>query len=311
MKALVYSKKELPNKLVFVNVEKPIPNDNEVLVRIKASSINAADYRSMKMGIIPKKKIFGADIAGVVEQVGKSVSQFKPGDEIIGDLSNYGFGGFAEYAVAPETVIAHKPKNLTFAEAAAIPLAGVTALQSIYKAGGLHSEQKVLIVGSGGGVGSFAVQFAKHFGAEVTAVCSTRNIENAKLIGADYAIDYTKDDFAKLSKRFDLIVAVNGNRSLTTYKRMLSTSGKYIMVGGAMSQILKSLVFGKILSFGSKKMLSLAAKPNGIDLAFIVNLIEGGRVKPLIDIVYPFNQAVEAMEYAKQGHSKGKVVIEM
>jgi 2-desacetyl-2-hydroxyethyl bacteriochlorophyllide A dehydrogenase len=311
MKALVYSKKEVPSKLVFANIDKPTPSPNEVLVKIKASSINAADYRSMSMGVIPKNKIFGADIAGVIESVGVNVSQFKPGDEVIGDLSNSGFGGFAEYVAASELVITHKPKNLNFAEAAAIPLAGVTALQSIYKAGGLQAGQKVLVVGSGGGVGSYAVQFAKYFGAEVTAVCSTRNVEQAKLIGADFIIDYSQDDFAKSEKRFDLIIAINGNRSLFTYKQMLNACGKYVMVGGAMSQIINSLVLGKFLSFGSKKMLSLAAKPNQNDLAFIVRLVEEGRVKPLIDKHYPFDQAIEAMNYASEGHARGKVVISM
>lgn len=311
MKAIVYDKKALPSKLIYCDAEKPIPNDNEVLIKVFSASVNAADYRSLKMGMIPKRKIFGADIAGRVESVGKNIQHLKPGDEVIGDLSGYGFGGFAQFTVAPEKLLALKPKSISFEEAAALPLAGVTALQALRKKGDIQPGQKVMIVGSGGGVGTFAVQLAKHFGAEVTAVCSTKNIEQTKSIGANRVIDYTKEDFAKSNLRFDLIVAVNGNRSLFAYKRLLNPQGVYVMVGGSLSQIFRSLLFGKLLSLGSKKMLSLAAKPNQKDLAFIVKLVEEGRIKPIIDQRYTLENTIEAMRYIADGHASGKVVISM
>ncbi|MBT6765471.1 MAG: NAD(P)-dependent alcohol dehydrogenase, partial [Prolixibacteraceae bacterium] len=210
MKAVVYNKKGLPDKLIYCDVEKPRPNDNEVLIKIHAVSANAADYRSMRMGIIPKKRIFGADIAGRVESVGKNIRQFKPGDEVIGDLSDCGFGGFAEYAVAPEKALIPKPTKVLFEIAAALPIAGITALQALRDKGNIQKGQKVLIVGSGGGVGTFAVQLAKYFGAEVAAVCSSKNVAQTSSLGADYVIDYTKEDFTKNKRCYDLIIAING-----------------------------------------------------------------------------------------------------
>lgn len=309
MKAVVYHKRGSPDRLIYGDVTKPVPNDNEVLIKIVAVSANAADYRSMKMGIIPKRKIFGADIAGIVEFAGKNIRQFKPGDEVIGDLAVYGFGGFAEYAVAPEKALVTKPAKLTFEEAAALPMAGMTALQALRNKGNIQKEQKVLIVGSGGGVGTFAVQLAKHFGAEVTAVCSSGNIEQSLSLGADHVIDYTKEDFTKGEKYYDLILAINGNRSLPAYSRTLNPDGIYVMVGGALPQIFQSLVFGWIMSLGSKKMLSLAAKSNQEDLSFIARLAEEGRIKPVINRRYPLVKTAEAMRYLSDGHATGKVVI--
>ncbi|MBU0711388.1 NAD(P)-dependent alcohol dehydrogenase [bacterium] len=309
MKALVYNKKGLPDKLFYRNVEKPRPNDNEVLIKILAVSANAADYRSMRMGIIPKRRIFGADIAGRVESVGENIRQFKPGDEVIGDLSDCGFGGFAEYAVAPEKALIPKPTKILFEEAAALPMAGITALQALRDKGNIQKGQKVLIVGSGGGVGTFAVQLAKYFGAVVTAVCSTKNVEQTSSLGADYVIDYTKEDFTKSNRSYDLILAVNGNRSLSAYKRILNPNGKYVMVGGALVQIFKSILFGWLMSFGSKKMRSLAAKSNQKDLEFIVKLVEDGKIKPVIERRYPLDKAADAMRYLGEGHARGKVVI--
>lgn len=309
MKAIVYTKQKSPDVLQLKDVEKPSPNDNEVLVKIIAVSANAADYRSMKMGMIPKKKIFGADIAGRVEAVGKNIRQFKPGDEVIGDLSGCGFGGFAQYAVVPEKVMIFKPAKISFEEAAALPMAALTALQALRNKGNIQNGSKVLIVGSGGGVGTFAVQIAKYFDAEVTAVCGTKNVEQTVSLGADRVIDYTKEDFTKSSRRYDIIIAVNGNNPLSSYKRILNPGGIYVMVGGALSQIFKSLLFGWLMSFGSKKMCSLAAKSNQKDLEFVVKLAAEGSIKPVIDRRYSLDETANAMNYLSEGHARGKVVI--
>lgn len=309
MKAVVHNKKGSPDKLIFKNVEKPSPNDNEVLIKIYAASINAADYRSMQMGIIPKKKIFGADVSGKVESVGKNIQKFNPGDEVIGDLSDFGFGGFAEYAVAPEKAFVSKPANISYEAAAAIPLAGITALQAIRNKANIQKGNQVLIVGSSGGVGTFAVQLAKYFGAVVTAVCSTRNLEQTSILGADNIIDYTQEDFTKSDKAYDLILAVNGNYSLFAYRRILNKHGVYVMIGGALMQIIKTLLFAKLLSLGSKKMYSLFAKSNQKDLEFVVKLVEGGNIKSIIEQRFPLDKTAKAMRYVGEGHAQGKVVI--
>ena len=308
MKAIVYNKKA-PDKLVFTDVEKPIPNDDEVLIKIMAASINAADYRSMRMGLIPKKKIFGADIAGLIESVGRNIRQFKPGDEVYGDLASFGFGGFGEYVTAPEKAITFKPANLSFTEAAVLPLAAVTALQAFRNKSNLQKGQKVLIVGSGGGVGTYAVQLAKYYGAEVTAVCSSQNAELAKSLGADHVIDYTQEDFTKSDRRYDLILAINGNYPLFACKRLLNPNGTYIMIGGALIQVFKSLLFGWLLSLGAKKMRFLAAKANQADLEFIAKLAEEGHIKPVISQRFILEKTAEAMQYLNAGHARGKVVI--
>jgi NADPH:quinone reductase-like Zn-dependent oxidoreductase len=309
MKAVVYEKKRLPDKLMFCEVDKPVCNENDVLIKVHSVSLNAADYRSMKMGIIPKSKIFGADIAGHVEAAGKNVTLFKPGDEVLGDLASFGFGGLAEYVAAPENALTIKPERVPFDEAAALSLASMTALQALRNKAGIQKGHKVLIVGSSGGVGTYAIQLAKYFGAEVTAVCSSKNVQQSLSLGADHVIDYTKEKFSKNDKRYDIILAINGNYSLSTYKRTLASNGTYVMVGGSLSQIFKSLVFGRILSFGSKKMKTLSAKANKTDLEFLVNLLEKGIIKPVIDRRYSLDKTAEAMNYLKQGHSPGKVVI--
>lgn len=311
MKAVVYQKKGSPDQLIYGEVEKPHPKDDEVLIKIIAASVNAADYRSMGFGIIPKNRIFGADIAGRVESAGKNIRQFKPGDEVIGEFSNCGFGGFAQYAVAPEKALAIKPSRLSFEEAASLPLAAVTALRALRDKGQIQKGQKVLIVGSSGGVGIYAVQLARYFGAEVTAVCSTRNVEQTRTLGADNIIDYTKEDFTKSNQRFDLIIAVNGNYPLSAYKRLLNKNGIYVMVGGAMTQIIKSLLLGRLMSFGSKKMLTLSAKSNQKDMELIMKLAEQGIIRPLIERSYPLERTSEAMKYVTEGHARGKVVIKV
>ena len=309
MKAIVYNKKAHPDKLVYCDVEKPVPNDNEVLVRIIVVSVNAADYRSMNMGLIPKKKIFGADIAGIVESAGKNIRQFKPGDEVIGEIADHGFGGFAEYALAPEKLLVHKPSKISFEDAAALPMAALTALQALRDKGNIQKGHQVLVIGSGGGVGTFAVQMAKYFGAKVTAVCSTKNVEQTKNLGADEVIDYKKENFIKRNKSYDLILAVNGNYPLLACKRILNPKGRYVMVGGALSQIFKAIIFGWVMSLGSKKMRFLAAKPKQKDLEFIVILASDGKIKPVIDKYYLLEKTAEEVRYLSEGHAGGKVVI--
>lgn len=309
MKAVVYHKKGSPEKLVYSEIDKPVPGDNEVLIKVQAVSLNAADYRSMKMGIIPKRKIFGADIAGIIETAGKNIFQFKPGDEVMGDLASFGFGGLAEYVTAPEKALVAKPSQVSFEEAAAMPLAGLTALQALRDKGNIKKGQKVLIVGCAGGVGTFAIQLAIYFEAEVTGVCSPKNVQQTLSLGADHVIDYTKEDFSKSGKQYDLILGVNGNYSLMAYKRMLTKGGIYVMIGGSLSQIFKSLIFGRSFSLGSKKMKSLAAKANQKDLEFLAGLLEKGTIRPIIERRYPLEKAADAMNYLRQGHALGKVII--
>lgn len=309
MKAIVYDKKNYPEKLVCCKIDKPVPNDNEVLIKVHAVSLNAADYRSMKMGIIPAKKIFGADISGQVETAGKNISLFKPGDEVMGDLASFGFGGLADYVTAPEKALILKPGPVSFDDAAALPMAAVTALQALRDKACIQKGKKVLIIGSSGGVGTFAVQLAKYYGAEVTGVCSSKNVQQTLSLGADYVIDYTKEEFTKKENRYDIILGINGNYPLTACRKALAPNGIYVMVGGSLSQIFKSLVFGRMLSFGSKKMKSLAAKASKPDLELLAKFMEQGIIKPVIDRCYSFEMTADAMNYLKQGHSPGKVVI--
>jgi NADPH:quinone reductase-like Zn-dependent oxidoreductase len=309
MKAVLYNKKASHEKLIYCDVDKPVPKDHEVLIRIKAVSLNAADYRSMKMGLIPKRKIFGADISGCVESVGKRIIQFKPGDEVMGDLARFGFGGCAEYVSVPERAVIIKPSKISFEEAATLPMAALTALQALRDKGNIQKDHKVLIVGCAGGVGTFAIQLAKYFDTKVTGVCSPKHVQQSESLGADFVIDYTKEDFSKSDKLYNLILGINGNYPLFAYRRCLAPDGIYVMVGGSLSQIFKSLLFGWFLSFGSKKMRSLAAKANSDDLEFLGTLLENGIIKPIIDRKYPLDKTSDAMNYLIQGHSSGKVVI--
>jgi NADPH:quinone reductase-like Zn-dependent oxidoreductase len=309
MKAVLYNKKGSTGKFSLLEIDKPVPKDEEVLIRVHAVSLNAADYRSMKLGIIPRSRIFGADVAGRIESVGMNTCIFKPGDEVMGDLASFGFGGLAEYVTAPERALVLKPESVSFEAAATLPLAGITALQALRNQGNLQKGQKVLIVGSAGSVGPFAVQIAKYFGAEVTGVCSSRNRDQTLSIGADHVIDYTKEDFRNNNERYNLILGINGNYPLLGYKKSLAPDGIYVMVGGSLSQIFKSLVFGWVLSFGSKKMKSLSAKADKTDLEFLAGLLGNGIIKPVIDRRYTLDQAADAMNYLSQGHATGKVII--
>src|SRR6266498_3726427 len=320
MKAIVNTTYGSPDVLQFKDVEKPSPTDDEVLIKVHAASVNAADLHFLRAdpflirfmsGLLkPKTTILGADIAGRVEAVGKNVTQFKPGDEVFGDISGCGWGGFAEYVCVSETALALKPTNLSFEEAAAVPMAAVTALQGFHYAGQVQPGQKVLINGASGGVGSFAVQLAKAFGAEVTAVCSTRNLAQARSIGADHVIDYTKEDFTQNGQRYDLILAANGYHPLSDYKGALSPKGIYVMTGGSGAQMFQAMLQGPIISMtGRKTMANMLVKPNKNDLVFMKELLEAGKVVPVIDRRYPLSEIPEALRYLEEGHARGKVVI--
>jgi NADPH:quinone reductase-like Zn-dependent oxidoreductase len=264
----------------------------------------------MKMGLIPKSKIFGADVAGTIEAVGKSVMSFSVGDEVVGDLSAVGFGGFAQYVAADERAFVLKPQSVSFDMAASVPMAAVTAYQALIK-GNIQSGQKVLICGAGGGVGTFAVQLAKHFQTEVTAVCSTNNVNIMQQLKADHIINYHTDSFTKNDEQYDLILAINGNYSLSDYKKALSPQGAVVIVGGSLSQLLKSLVFGRLLFPGKKRLLNLSAKPSTADLQVILRLVELMVVMPVIDRRYPLDQTAEAVRYLQKGHAQGKVIIKV
>lgn len=320
MKAVVYTKYGSPDVLQFKEVEKPTPKENEVLVRIHAAAANAADWHILRadpflvrlaFGLLkPKYQILGADIAGRVEAVGGKVTQFQPGDEVFGDISACGFGGFAEYVSVPENALLLKPAGITFEEAAAVPMAAVTALQGLRDKGQIKAGQKVLINGASGGVGTFAVQLAKSFGAEVTAVCSTGKMDMVRSLGADQVIDYTKKDFTQNGQRYDLILAANGYHPISDYKRALSPRGVYVMTGGSNAQLSQGMLLGPWHSMtGSKKMGNMLAKPNRKDLAFVKELLETGEVVPVIDRCYPLSEVPEAIRYLEDGHAKGKVVI--
>ena len=311
MKAVMYKKGSSPDVLHFCEVEKPLAGEDEVLIKIHAASVNAADSRSMKMGAIPRRKIFGADIAGRVEAVGKNVRRFKAGDEVLGDISACGMGGFAEYVAVPEAPLVFKPAAVSFEAAAAVPMSAVTALQGLRNLGEIRQGDKVLIYGAGGGVGTFAVQLAKHFGAEVTAVCGEKNLQAIRSLGANHAINYLDQGVVKIGGRYDLVLAVNGSNSLSFYMRLLAKRGICVVVGGALKQVMKAVLFGGLLSLGGKKLRSLNAKPKAEDLDFIVRLVEEGKVKPVIDRRFPLAATAEALRYQGEGHATGKIIIEV
>jgi NADPH:quinone reductase-like Zn-dependent oxidoreductase len=320
MKAIVQQKYGSPDVLELKEIEKPAPNDDEVLIQVHAAALNAADLHwlradpfvaRMQFGLLePKHKIRGADVAGRVEAVGRNVKQFQPGDEVFGDISGCGCGAFAEYVCANENALVLKPANRSFAEAAAIPMAAVTALQALRDQGQIQSGQKVLIHGASGGVGTFAVQIAKSFGAEVTGVCSTGKMEIVRSIGADHVIDYTKEDFTQTGQRYDLILAANGYRPISHYKRALTPKGIYAMSGGTTAQMFQAMLLGPVMSMiGSNKMGNMLARPNHKDLAFIKELVEAGKLVPVIDRHYTLSQVPDAFRYLEEGHARGKIVI--
>ena len=321
MKAIVRSEYGSPDVLQFKEVAKPTPKDNEVLVRVHASSVNMADvdYLLGRPNIArlgtglrrPRNSGLGLDVAGQVEAVGKNVTRFQPRDEVFGDLTEYGYGAFAEYACAPEDAFALKPAGMTFEEAATVPQAAVMALQGLRGKRRIQPGQKVLINGAGGNVGPFAVQIAKSFGAEVTGVDSTNKLDMLRSIGADHVIDYTQQDYTKTGQRYDRILDVGAYRSIFDSKRALNPKGIYIIVGGSTAAILQAVFLGPLISMaGSQKMGMYMGKPfNHEDVVFLKELLEAGKVTPVIDRSYPLSEVPDALRYQEEGRARGKVVI--
>lgn len=323
MKAFIYTKYGGPDVLNLKNIDDPIPKDNEILIEVYAISVNAGDLHLLRgypliMRIIsgifkPKNKILGSDVSGCVKKIGNNVKQFNIGDHVFGIsplLTKYGYGTFAEYVCIPEDLLVHKPTNISFEKAACLPTAGMTALQGIRNEVKIKSGQKILINGASGGVGTFAIQIAKLFGAEVTSVCSTKHIETINSIGSDYVIDYKKEDFTKIKKRYDLILAVNGYLGIFDYKKLLNDKGVYVMTGGSNLQMFQSILIGPLVSvFTNKKMGNLLMKPNKEDLLFIKKLVESNKIISIIDKTYNFEEIPEAIKYLEEGHANGKVVI--
>lgn len=322
MQAIVYHEYGSPDVLKLEEIEKPVPKDDEVLIKVHASSINSWDWDLVKGTFLnrliykgirkPKLKVIGADVAGRVEAIGENVKRFKPGDDVFGDMSWSGWGGFAEYACSREAILAHKPESMTFEQAAATPQAGVLANNGLSLRGQLEPGQKVLINGAGGGAGTFAIQIAKSFGAEVTGVDSASKLEMMRSLGADHVIDYTQEDFAKNGQRYDLILDLVASRSIFDHKRSLSSNGTYVMVGGTNSAIFQAMLVGPIISrSGGKKLGILQHRPNADDLVAMIEHFESGKAVPIIDRCYPLSETSEAIKYFSEGGVIGKLVITM
>lgn len=318
MKAVVFTRYGSPDVLRLEEIEKPVPADDEVLINVYAASINDWDWgllqgvpfvNRMMYGLFkPKKKILGSDVAGRIEAVGKGVQKFKIGDAVFGDLSGQ-WGGFAEYVCAPENMLALKPAGMTFEEAAAIPQAGMLAVQGLMDRGNIQPGQKLLINGAGGGVGTFGVQIARLYGAEVTGVDRTEKMGMLRSMGFDHVIDYTQEDFTKNGKQYDLILDVKTNRSIFKYLRALRSGGSYVTVGGSMGRLFQALVLGPLISLLFRKNVRIVAlKPNK-DLAYMNELFESGKMKPVIDGPYKLSEVPQAMRHFGEGRHKGKVVI--
>ena len=317
MKAIVFEEYGSPDLVLQLkDVVKPVPQGNEVLVQINASSVNYADHAYVRgspfmirltMGLFkPRDRIPGMDIAGVVEAVGGDVKRFKPGDMVFGDIGDCGLGAYAEYVSVPENALAHKPSNMTFDEAAAVAQAAVVALQGLRDKGQIQSGQNVLINGASGGVGTFAVQIAKSYGAVVTGVCSTGNREMVLSIGADHVIDYKHEDFTQMEERYDLILDIVANRRVSDYTRVLSPGGCYVSVAINWN----SLLVGPLISAtGGKKVVQLSHEPSVKDLVYMKGLIESGKVVSVIDRRFPLSETAEAVRYYGEGHPQGKIVI--
>ena len=314
MKAIVYTKFGSPDVLQLKEVEKPIPKDNEILIKVRAASVNAFEWRHLRadpffirlMGaglLRPRHKILGADVAGQVEAVGRKVTQFRPGDGVFGEG---GYGGFAEFVCVDEKRFVLKPASLTYEDAAAVPMAALTALQGLRDIGRIQAGQKVLINGASGGVGTFAVQIAKSFEAEVTGVCSTAKMDLVRSIGADHVIDYTQEDVTSNTQQYDLILDIAAYRSISKYKRILGAGGMYVLAGGSMARIFQLMLMSMT---GVKNMKFMVAKIIQKDLLFMIELMNAGKVKSIIDKRYPLAETAEAVRYLEDGHARGKVVI--
>jgi NADPH:quinone reductase-like Zn-dependent oxidoreductase len=322
VKAIVYSEYGFPDVLQLLDIETPEPGDREVLVEVQAASLNVADWflltgkpfmvRMDPGGLrTPKLQILGGDIAGKVSAVGKHVKHLQTRDEVYADISGAGLGAFAEYVTVPENLLAPKPDNLSFEQAAAVPSAAVTALQGLRDAGGIQAGQKVLIQGASGGVGTYAVQIAKTYDTEVTAVCSTAKIDLVHSIGADHVIDYTQEDFTQGGRQYDLIAGVNGRNSLSEYKKVLNPQGTYVCIGGPVSHIFTSMLLGPLMSKAGGKTFKMmgSTKINREDLVVMKAMLESGKVVPVIDRSYPLSETAEAFRYLGEGHAAGKIVI--
>src|ERR687898_1724358 len=318
MKAIVYTQYGPPEALQLEDVAKPTPKDDEVLIQVRAVSVNRSDWEGLRGkplyarigGLLrPRHHILGSDIAGRVEMVGRHVRRFQSGDEVFGDILPR-LGGFAEYVCARESALAPKPASMTFEEAAAIPQSAVIALQGIRDKGQVQPGQKVLINGAGGGAGAFAVQLAKLYGAEVTGVDNTGKLEFMRSLGADHVIDYTQEDFTKNGNQYDLILDVVAHGSVFAYRRALRSNGSYFLAGGSVGTIFQILLLGPwIRGTTGKKIRILAVRPNLKDMVYITELYEAGKVIPVIDKTYPLSEVPEALRYLGEGRVKGKVVI--
>jgi NADPH:quinone reductase-like Zn-dependent oxidoreductase len=320
VQAMTYRAYGAPDVLQVTTVATPTPGPGEVLVQVHAASLNQADLYLLRGEPLPlrlssglrrpKRPILGADIAGTVVTVGGGATRFQPGDAVYGDLAACGFGGFAEYVCAREEALAPKPASLSFGQAAAVPMAAVTALQGLRAAGPVVAGASVLVHGASGGVGTFAVQLARAMGAHVTAVCSARHVEQARTLGAEHVIDYAQEDFTRDGRRYDLILVVNGRRSLAEYRRALSARGRLVVAGGDVGTIMQATLLGPVLSLAhSITVRSLLARPSRDDLMFVGQLLDSGAVVPVIDRCYPLGELPEAMRYLASGHARGKVVI--
>jgi len=317
MKAMVHYDYGSPDVLKCEEVQKPTPGDDEVLIRVQAASVNPADWhmlradpfliRLMGDGLLkPKNKILGIDAAGQVEAVGRSVKEFQPGDAVFGTSQ---YGGFAEYVCAREDRLVLKPPGTSCEQAAAVPVAAISALQGLRDKGRIQRGQKVLINGASGGVGTFAVQIAKAFETEVTGVCSTKNLNMVRSIGADHVIDYTREDFTRNGRRYDLILDAAAYRSISDYRRALSPNGIYVLIGGSVSRLFQVLLLGPWFSMTGTKMGFMMARMNSKDLVFLKELLEAGKVVPVIDRRYPLSEVADALRYLEEGHARGKVII--
>jgi NADPH:quinone reductase-like Zn-dependent oxidoreductase len=322
MKAAVYRRYGPPDVIQIKEIEKPVPNDNEVLIDVRAASVNPYDWHFMRgtpyfVRIIaglrkPKDKRLGVDVAGQVEAVGRNVTRFKPGDKVFGSCR----GAFAEYACASESAVVMKPDNVTFEQAASVPIAAFTALQGLRDKGQIQPGQNVLVNGAGGGVGTFAVQIAKSFGADVTGVCSTRKADLVRSIGADRVIDYTQEDFTKSGQRYDVLFDAVGNHSLSACRRVLNLKGIYVGVGGPSDRwmigpLTRMIAAFGLSRFGSQKCVGLLARNRQDDLKTMRELMESGKVTPVIDRRYRLSEVPEAIGYLEEGHARGKVVISL
>jgi NADPH:quinone reductase-like Zn-dependent oxidoreductase len=324
VKAIICTKYGIPDSFSIQDIPVPVPLDNEVLVEVHASSVTTHNVlmvkgepyfvRFINLSLLgPKYRIPGSDTAGRVISIGKNVKRFKPGDEVFGEISDCGFGAYAEYVSVPEDVLIHKPANLSFNAAAAVPLAALAALQGLRDKGHIQKNQKVLIFGASGGIGTFAVQIAKYFGAEVTGVCSTGNLELVKSLGADHLIDYTKEDFSKSDSKYDLIFAISYS-SIFAHKKALSPDGTFVSTGGpSLSRVFQDMLLGPIMSkFGNNKFVGgWIVNINVKDLTFIRELIEAGKIKIVIDSCYPLDKAADAFRYFEKGHTRGRVIISL